>query len=510
MAATLLSDLARGDPDRLPQEFSPPSAAFAAPSSIVASTGLAWAPGKMFLGVQDGVVQPGVNGNGRFVMGGQPLGIGDDRHLVTVAGTRAGKGRAVIIPNILHYPGSLLATDLKGELASITARQRHAGLGQKTLVLDPFGVTRGYPVTAGLLCGHNPIEQMRGDSLVEDASLIADALVLASGHADPHWDESARTFIEGVILHVKTAARYEGKRSLVTMQKLIAKGAKIECQARPSMAALCAEMLSNPSCDGVVQQAGADFSERAERERAAVLSTARRHVKFLNYPGIRKVVSANDFDLADLKKEPTTIFLCLPARHIGTCNRWLRLFVNLTMQVMERELAKPAGGHPVLFCLDEFASLGHMRQIEDAAGQIAGFGVKLWPILQDLGQLKTLYKDRWETFFGNAGVLQFFGNNDITTLEWIAKRCGETTIRTRADNSITFRDGRQGVEGGSWSNEKHDLVTLDEASKIFGRDDKHLRQLIIWAGRPPLILQRVYYDKHEMFRKAGRPLFDEV
>ena len=83
---------------------------------------------------------------------------------------------------------------------------------------------------------------------------------------------------------------------------------------------------------------------------------------------------------------------------------------------------------PVLFVLDEFASLGHMRQIEDAAGQIAGYGVKLWPILQDLGQLKSLYKDRWETFMGNAGVLQFFGNNDLTTLEWISKRLGTTTI----------------------------------------------------------------------------------
>ena len=75
----------------------------------------------------------------------------------------------------------------------------------------------------------------------------------------------------------------------------------------------------------------------------------------------------------------------------------------------------------MLFLLDEFAVLGHMRQLEDAAGQIAGYGVKLWPIMQDLGQLKALYRERWETFMGNAGVLQFFGNNDLTTLEWISQ-----------------------------------------------------------------------------------------
>ena len=99
---------------------------------------------------------------------------------------------------------------------------------------------------------------------------------------------------------------------------------------------------------------------------------------------------------------------------------------------MERTPGYPAAGSPVLFILDEFASLGHMRQIEDAAGQIASYGVKLWPILQDLGQLKALYKERWETFMGNAGVLQFFGNNDLTTLEWISKRLGATTIEQQS------------------------------------------------------------------------------
>ena len=60
--------------------------------------------------------------------------------------------------------------------------------------------------------------------------------------------------------------------------------------------------------------------------------------------------------------------------------------------------------------------LGHLESIERAAGYIAGFGVKLWVILQDINQLKSLYKDRWETFLGNAGTLTAFGNVDVTTL----------------------------------------------------------------------------------------------
>ncbi len=108
---------------------------------------------------------------------------------------------------------------------------------------------------------------------------------------------------------------------------------------------------------------------------------------------------------------------------MGTCSRWLRLFINLTLEAMERHAQKPK--HPVLLCLDEFPILGHLRQIEDAAGQIAGFGVKLMICLQDLTQIKSLYQDRWETFIGNAGAVVCFGNSDPTTLEFVSRRLGK-------------------------------------------------------------------------------------
>lgn len=502
MRDTLLSDLPRGDPDRSPEDlnpdsFKPQSAKFASPRIIRSTADLSYDnnPGAIFLGVVDGtVMEPGI-ARKRHVMGGYPVGIEDDRHMLTVAGSRAGKGRAAIVPNMLRYPGSVLATDPKGELATITARHRHSKLGQAVHVLDPFGVTRGNAVA--LRQSFNPILAMRPNS-VADAALIADALVVVSDK-DAHWDESARTFIEGVILHVQTAPIYKGARSLVTVQALIAGGAMQADGKKRTMAALDAAMRSNPAGDGVVRDAAADFFDRPEKEQGSVLSTARRHLKFLNYPEIRGVVQEHDFQLSDLKTKRTTIYLCLPASHIGTCSRWLRLFINLTLQSMEQTAATDMAV-PVLMVLDEFASLGKMRQIEDAAGQIAGFGVKLWPILQDLGQLKALYSERWETFMGNAGVLQFFGNNDLTTLEWIAKRCGKTSIDATRTNSITALQNRDGARGISQSIDVCELLAVDEAARFFNRDDPKHRQLIIWASASrPLILQRVYYDKHQIF-----------
>ncbi len=122
-----------------------PDAAFMDPGAIAASRALAHDGGKVFLGVIGGDLTNQTSGARleRHVTGGKPIGIGDDRHIVTVAGSRSGKGRSVIVPTLLRYEGAALMIDPKGELATITARARHERLGQRVLVIDPFGVARG-------------------------------------------------------------------------------------------------------------------------------------------------------------------------------------------------------------------------------------------------------------------------------------------------------------------------------------------------------------------------------
>jgi type IV secretion system protein VirD4 len=83
---------------------------------------------------------------------------------------------------------------------------------------------------------------------------------------------------------------------------------------------------------------------------------------------------------------------------------------------------------PVLFLLDEFAALGHLSVIERAMGLMAGYGLQLWPILQDLSQLEALYGRKAATFLANAGVLQAFNVNDLATARWLSELIGASTI----------------------------------------------------------------------------------
>ncbi|MFT8247186.1 type IV secretory system conjugative DNA transfer family protein, partial [Roseomonas sp. BN140053] len=262
----ILADLPRGDPARAfqdddPTGFKPPSDMFVLPDQLTAVPDLAYQAGSIFLGVVNGTMANAKEPRRRHVSGGHVLGLNDDRHMVTVAGSRAGKGRAAIVPNMLLYPGSVLATDPKGELATITARQRSEGLNQSVYVLDPFKIAKGN--AQRFWASFNPIALMREELLVEDASLIADALVVKADK-DPHWDESARTFIEGVILHVRTSPDHEDERSLVTVQTLIAEGSLEPLEgedAKPtrSFDALEEAMRGNDACEGVIRAAAADF-----------------------------------------------------------------------------------------------------------------------------------------------------------------------------------------------------------------------------------------------------------
>jgi type IV secretion system protein VirD4 len=98
-------------------------------------------------------------------------------------------------------------------------------------------------------------------------------------------------------------------------------------------------------------------------------------------------------------------------------------------------------------------------------------------------------------------VLQFFGNNDLTTLEWVSKRLGSTTIEQLSSSHVTPTAAAAGGEGESYAPRTTPIMEPDEIALTFGRADPMLRQLIILSGYGPMILQRAFYDKHKAFKK---------
>ena len=344
------------------------------------------------------------------------IGIRTERHALTIAGAGAGKGASVIIPNLLKWPHNALVIDPKGEAAEATAQAR-SDIGQAVYVVDPFGSAN---VPDQFRATYNPLDEIDPDALTvrEDIETIADGIVMRSDAKASHWDDGAQSIISGLIAFVITTGD-EGRRNLLEVRRMLADEDKLG-EAMQLMRFM-------GECAGLCRDA---YAAASAEEGKYFVSNAQKNTRWLDSRGMADALATSSFALADLKAGKASVFLVLPANYLGQHGRFLRLFVRCGIEAMARKL--PTGGlrgEQCLFLLDEFFSLGYIDEISKAAGLMRGYGLQLWPILQDLGQLVTLYgREGSETFFANADVHQFFGNTDQMTLEQISMRLGVTDM----------------------------------------------------------------------------------
>ena len=360
------------------------------------TSGLTYQSGMLYLGKDDG----------------REIGLPTERHALTIAGAGAGKGVSVIIPNLLRWPHNALVIDPKGEAAEATAEHREK-MGHAVHVLDPFGVAN---VDERFRASFNPLAQLDPDALTikEDIEAIADGIVMRSDTSAAHWDDGAQTVICGVIAFLVLTGD-ESERNLIEMRSIIRDSDTFE--------GVATAMKTLTGCAGLCQ-AGA--SAYFAKEGGYFKSNAEKNTRWLDSGGMVNVLASSSFALSDLKNGKASVFLVLPANYLGQHGRFLRLFVRCAIEEMARRSTDgKLRGEQCLFLLDEFFSLGYIDEIAKAAGLMRGYGLQLWPILQDLGQLLTLYgREGSETFFGNADLHQFFGNTDKLTLEYMSAMTG--------------------------------------------------------------------------------------
>lgn len=447
---------------------------------------------------------------------GRVIGWNDNRHMLTIAGSRAGKGVSLIIPNLLFYGGSAFVIDPKGENAARTARHRGNGAGrgkpgldQEVHVLDPFGESQ-----LSDLAAFNPLDALdaRSEMVVEDVGVFADALITHPERGERHWTESAQALIRALILVVVSDPRFDGRRNLITVRRLLLLTDKAIDNAR--IVPGSDEMLSGHNallrilaghenfpfsyiCNGVGEQ----IKAMGENERGSVLSTARTQTQWLDSPKMAKVLGHSDFDLADLKRKKMTLYLCLPATRMATHARWLRLMILLALNMMER--VKVRLEQPVLYVLDEFPVLGYVEAIEKAAGLMAGFGVKLWPIVQNVGQLKQHYEHSWETFFANAGIVTSFGVGDSETLKVLSNYLGHTHIDEQTTSGASWDSVNKGASMFREDRKPAPLLADHELRLAFGRRKRRL--LVFNVEEFPAVLQRFIYHDDKLFEGLFDP-----
>ena len=359
------------------------------------------------------------------------LGIGDEKtgywfdgqeHLLTIAPTRSGKGTCAIIPNLLHLTErSVLCIDPKGENAQITARHRKT-CGE-VHIIDPFN-------ESGLHnCNYNPLAGLdpNNPDFVDNAATLAAAIIITPSQSrDPHFDNAARYLLRGLIM-LAVAAEPPERQNLVTVREYL---------TYPSerFESLLKVMSESTEADGAISSTANVFLGKNSREAASILSTAQEQTGFLDSPYLRNTLKSSDFAFSSLKEKIATVYLVLPQSRLESHGRWLRLLIGIAIQDMER--TRKHTQNPVLFMLDEFASIGDMPVIKTSYALMAGYGVQIWAFVQNWGQLLELYDKGAHTFAANAAVTQVFNVNDELTAKYVSDLLGEHTTKSTNKSTV--------------------------------------------------------------------------
>ena len=242
-------------------------------------------------------------------------------------------------------------------------------------------------------------------------------------------------------------------------------------------------MQESDAAHGLVRRAANRHLGKADREAAGVLSSAQRHTHFLDSPRMSVTMATSDFSFADLKTQNATVYLVLPPDRLAAYNRWLRLMVVETLQALARG---PSPARPILVLLDEFAALGYLAPIEQAMGLMAGYGVQLWPILQDIHQLRAIYGKRADTFLANAGALQVFGVNDQETAKLVSDLLGQQTVQFETYSSSTSTNSSSSSTTQNFTGRA--LLMPDEVRALSGD-----YELLFLQGMRPIVARKIRY-----------------
>ena len=396
-------------------------------------------------------------------------------HLLTFAPTRSGKGVGNVIPNLLDHPGSVVVTDIKGENYSITKRHR------KTI-----GPVFAFAPHEAKTARYNPLDFIRigtPDEL-DDASLIADMLVIPQNHEDNFWDREAKNLLILFILYVVHCFPREAA-NLGTVRHLLQ-------QNREDFDLTIEDM--KVSSHSIVRRIAAGFSQKEDKERSGVISTASGYVALWDSPRMAHLTSRSDLDLRDLKNDIISLYLIVPPELVDVYKPFLRLMVGLSLAAMTRNRTRPPAD--VLFVLDEFAALDRMRPIEKGIGYLAGYNVRLWLFLQDLSQLQETYK-KWRSFIANCAVRQVFNVQDATTAQMVSEMLGNETVKVESRNRsrhwlITPFNSSY---GDSVYETGRPLLSPD-AIMIMPQD----KQILFVQGTRPILAEKIRYFEDKTFK----------
>ena len=393
------------------------------------------------------------------------LGLNTHKHrrslnVLVIGGSGAAKTRSFVLPNILTANTNYVITDPKSEVLLATGGYlKEQGYDVRVLNLVNLEQSDGY----------NPFRYLRDekDVLKLVNNLIQSTTPKGSHESDPFWTKAETALLQAIILMLfQEAPEYEQNFSMV-MRVLEYAEVREEDEGHVSPLDLLFESIERRKPDSVAVRQYKVFKLAAGKTAKSILvSTAVRLAPF-NLPQIQALTDHDDMDLYTLGEKKVALYAVIPDND-STFNFLVSLLYAQAFQALYYSADQihhgPLPRH-VRFVLDEFAAMplpGFTRELATMRSRSISASV----IIQNMAQIKELYKDSWETIPGNCDTILYLGGNESSTHKYVSEMLGKATIDTKTHGQTK---GKSGSYSTNFQMSGRELLTPDEVRKLDNR-----------------------------------------
>ena len=395
-------------------------------------------------------------------------------NVLVVGGSGAGKTRFYAKPNIMQCNTSFIIADPKGEMLRSVA---------------PLLLEKGYDVKVFNLItpqnsdGYNPFMYVRSDEDVIKliTNLIQNTTPKNATQNDPFWEKSEIALDTALMLYLLHEAPPE-EQTFEMLMFLIENAATMEDDEEyQSPVDVLFEALEDENPNHIALKQYKVFKQASGKTAKSILISAAVRLAAFNLPEIAKMTSYDNLDLGQLGEKKKAIFCVIPDND-NSFNYLVGMLYTQAFQELYYKADHEHGGElpiPVHFVMDEFANVALPDNFERLLATMRSRRISVSIIIQNMAQLKALFKDSWESLVGNCDTMLYLGGNEQSTHEYISKMLGKETIDTRT-RGIT--KGQHGSSNTNYQNTGRELLTLDEVRLL-----DNSNALIFIRGEKPIV-----------------------
>lgn len=409
-------------------------------------------------------------------------------HVLLEAPTRAGKGVGVVIPNLLAWSDSVVVLDVKQENWEKSAGWRKS-LGHQVLMFDPLD-------PQGRTARYNPFAHIKRTDPVEvidELQKIAAMLWPPPANGESFWMDSARTAFIGVAAYIAATPALP-----FTMGEVYRNFSAGDAKERFPKIIKDRQAAGDPLSEACISALNDWISSSANTFTGIRQSVSAKINLWIN-PYVDAATSESDFDLREFRSRPISLYLGVSPDNIERVSDIYNLLFQQLIDLNVRELPdEKTGKHPLklLLLLDEFARLGRASVIASGFSYVAGYGIRLLPVIQARAQLRDVYgPDVTSEIVQNCGVELVFTPKHVDVAKELSERLGNYTYEAKSRSKRVW----DAFEGSVSTSDQRRPLMLPQELLLLSQDDV----IVLRAGIPPLKGGKIRFYKDKWMAKAS-------